>query len=105
MPKICVVRRNGEVKTIAADSNITLMEAIRNSGMGELLAICGGCRSCATCHVHVEPEFFHKLPTMSAEENELLETSEHRTACSRLSCQIQLTEELDGLRVKISPEG
>jgi 2Fe-2S ferredoxin len=105
MPKINIARSNGEVKTIAVDTRISLMEAIRNSGIGELLAICGGCRSCATCHVHVAPGFFEKLPSMSAEENDLLEILEHRTAFSRLSCQIQLTDELEGLEVKIPPEG
>ena len=62
-----------------------------------LLALCGGCCSCATCHVHVDPAFKDKLPPMSEDENDLLDSSEHRIASSRLSCQVPLTPELDGI--------
>ena len=80
------------------------MEAIRDNGFDELLALCGGCCSCATCHVHVDPAFKDKLPPMSEDEDDLLESSDHRVETSRLSCQIEFTAELDGLKVKIAPE-
>jgi len=79
-------------------------EAIRDNGFDELLALCGGCCSCATCHVHVDPAFKDKLPPMSEDEDDLLESSDHRVETSRLSCQIEFTAELDGLKVKIAPE-
>ena len=80
------------------------MEAIRDNGFDELLALCGGCCSCATCHVHVDPAFADKLPAMSEDEDDLLESSDHRNESSRLSCQIAFTSDLDGLKVTIAPE-
>jgi 2Fe-2S ferredoxin len=80
------------------------MEAIRDAGIDELLALCGGCCSCATCHVFVDPDFADLLPTMTEDENDLLDSSDHRTAASRLSCQIPLSAALDGLAVRIAPE-
>ena len=82
----------------------TVMEAIRDNGFDELLALCGGCCSCATCHVHVDPAFADKLPAMSEDEDDLLESSDHRNETSRLSCQIEFTSDLDGLKVQIAPE-
>lgn len=80
------------------------MEAIRDAGIDELLALCGGCCSCATCHVHVDPAFADRLPPMSEDESDLLDSSDHRRETSRLSCQVPLTDALAGLRVTIAPE-
>ena len=80
------------------------MEAIRDSGDNEVQALCGGCCSCATCHVYVDEAFLDQLPAMSNDENELLESSSHRRANSRLSCQIPFAAALGGLRVTIAPE-
>jgi 2Fe-2S ferredoxin len=80
------------------------MEVIRDNGIDELLALCGGCCSCATCHVHVDPAFADKLPAMSEDESDLLDSSDHRNERSRLSCQIQFSAALDGLKVTIAPE-
>ena len=104
MPKLIVVDRAGTEKTIEAQTGLTLMEAIRDNGFDELLALCGGCCSCATCHVYVDPAFADKLPPMSEDENDLLESSDHRNETSRLSCQVALTAELDGLKVSIAAE-
>ena len=104
MPKLIVVTREGEESTIEGDTGLSVMEVIRDNGIDELLALCGGCCSCATCHVHVDPAFADKLPAMSEDENDLLDSSDHRNETSRLSCQIALTAELDGLKVTIAPE-
>jgi 2Fe-2S ferredoxin len=80
------------------------MEAIRDKGIDELMALCGGCCSCATCHVIVDPEFVPQLSAMSEDEDDLLDSSEHRQPTSRLSCQIRMKDELTGLRVTIAPE-
>ena len=104
MPKLIVVNRDGEERAVEADSGLTVMEAIRDNGFDELLALCGGCCSCATCHVHVDPAFKDKLPAISEDEDDLLDSSDHRDENSRLSCQINLTDDLDGLRVTISEE-
>lgn len=104
MPKLVVVNRSGEESAIDVESGLTVMEAIRDNGFDELLALCGGCCSCATCHIHVDPAFTDKLPAMSEDEDDLLESSDHRAETSRLSCQIPFTDALDGLKVTIAPE-
>ena len=104
MPKLVVVNRSGEESTLEVGNGLSVMEAIRDNGFDELLALCGGCCSCATCHVHVDPDWVGKLEPLSEDENDLLESSDHRGATSRLSCQVHLTPDLDGLRVIIAPE-
>jgi 2Fe-2S ferredoxin len=69
-----------------------------------LLALCGGCCSCATCHVHVGEEWLGRLLPMGADEDDLLDSSSYRGPDSRLSCQIEFGEALDGLTVTIAPE-
>ncbi|MDE1466961.1 2Fe-2S iron-sulfur cluster-binding protein [Aurantiacibacter sp. D1-12] len=104
MPKLTVVNRAGEETTIEVEDGLTVMEAIRDNGFDELLALCGGCCSCATCHVHVDPAFKDKLPALDVDEDDLLDSSDHRDENSRLSCQIPLTSELDGMKVTIAEE-
>lgn len=104
MPKIVVVNQAGAETEIDAPEGRTLMEVIRDNGFDELLALCGGCCSCATCHVHIDPAFVDKLPKMSEDENDLLDSSDHRNEFSRLSCQVPVTDSLEGLRVTIAPE-
>ncbi|MXO74596.1 2Fe-2S iron-sulfur cluster binding domain-containing protein [Altererythrobacter aerius] len=104
MPKLIVVNRAGEESTVEAADGLTVMEAIRDNGFDELLALCGGCCSCATCHVHVDPAFKDRLPAMSEDEDDLLESSDFRNADSRLSCQLPFTADLDGLKVTIAQE-
>jgi 2Fe-2S ferredoxin len=104
MAKLTVVTREGEESTIESDGGLTVMEMIRDAGFDELLALCGGCCSCATCHVYVDPEFADKLPAMSEDENDLLDSSDHRNETSRLSCQLPFSAKLDGIRIEIAPE-
>ncbi len=104
MPTLHVTNRSGEETTVEVEDGLTVMEAIRDNGFDELLALCGGCCSCATCHVHVDPAFKDKLPEMSEDEDDLLDSSDHRNDNSRLSCQIPFTVELDGLKVTIAQE-
>lgn len=104
MAKLVVVSRNGDEQTVEAQAGHSVMEVIRDAGFDELLALCGGCCSCATCHVYVDPAFSAVLPAISEDENDLLDSSDHRNEASRLSCQIQMTDALDGLRVTIAPE-
>jgi 2Fe-2S ferredoxin len=104
MPKLIVTTREGETREVEAQAGLTVMEAIRDNGFDELLALCGGCCSCATCHVHVDPEFAGLLPVLSRDEDDLLDSSDDRDETSRLSCQIPFTDALDGLRVRIAEE-
>jgi ferredoxin, 2Fe-2S len=104
MPKINVIDRSGASTEVQAENGLSLMEVVRDEGFDELLALCGGCCSCATCHVYVEESYVAKLPEMTEDENDLLDSSDHRNATSRLSCQIEMTDSLDGLTVTIAPE-
>lgn len=104
MPKLIVETREGQEHVIEGEAGLSVMEVIRDAGIDELLALCGGCCSCATCHVHVDPDFAGELPPMGEDENDLLDSSGDRDARSRLSCQIPFTAALDGLRVKIAKE-
>ena len=104
MVAITVINRSGEESRIEAEEGISLMENLRDHGFDELLALCGGCCSCATCHVFIEPGFEEKLPSMSSDEDDLLDSSDHRASHSRLSCQVPCTAALEGLRVHIAPE-
>ena len=104
MPQIIVTTREGESRPLEAAEGLSVMEVIRDAGIDELLALCGGCCSCATCHVKIDPAFADRLPPISEDENDLLDSSEHRDVYSRLSCQILVTGELDGLRLSIAPE-
>ena len=104
MPKLVVVTRDGNERAVEGEVGLSVMEVIRENGFDELLALCGGCCSCATCHVHVDADWAGRLPKMSEDESDLLESSDHRNDGSRLSCQLPFTQDLDGLRVTIAPE-
>lgn len=104
MPTLIVVTREGEERVVTGEAGLSVMEVIRDNGIDEVLALCGGCCSCATCHVHVDPEFAAKLPPMSEDEDDLLDSSSDRDGDSRLSCQIEFSDALDGLRVTIAAE-
>lgn len=104
MPQLIVTTREGETQRLEAPAGLSIMEVIRDRGIDELLALCGGVCSCATCHVHVDPEFAAALPAMSEDESDLLDSSSHRNAQSRLSCQIRMNDSLSGLRVTIAAE-
>lgn len=104
MPRIQVTTRDGQTRAIEGTVGVSVMENIRDAGIDELLALCGGCMSCATCHVYVDDADLARLPANSEDEEGLLEGSSHRTVASRLSCQIPLSSDLNGLRVRIAPE-
>jgi len=104
MPELIVITREGTEQTLDAPSGASVMEAIRDAGIDELLALCGGCCSCATCHVHVDPAFAAKLPPISEDESDLLDGSAHRNEYSRLSCQVMVSDALAGMRVTIAEE-
>lgn len=104
MTTITVTTREGSSLELHPEHGLSVMEAIRDGGVDELLALCGGCCSCATCHVYVDPGFAGQLPPMSSDEDELLDSSSARTDRSRLSCQLVVSADLDGLAVTIAPE-
>jgi ferredoxin, 2Fe-2S len=104
MPKLIVTTRDGAVQELEGQAGLSVMEIIRDGGIDELLALCGGCCSCATCHVYVDPAFADAIAPMGEDENDLLDSSDHRNDMSRLSCQIPFTAALDGLTVTVAAE-
>lgn len=104
MPKLIVVDRKGNEREVEGEAGLSVMEVIRDNGFDELLALCGGSCSCATCHVHVDPSWMEKVGKPHADEADLLDSSDHLQPNSRLSCQIRFEAGLDGLKVTIAPE-
>lgn len=105
MANFTLLTRSGEAHEIEGRDGISLMEHIRDAGFDELMALCGGCCSCATCHVYIEGLPADAGPSEpSIDESELLDGSDHRSAGSRLSCQVLFHDALDGIRVTVAPE-
>jgi ferredoxin, 2Fe-2S len=102
MAKVRVTRRDGETRAVDCTPGKSLMLDIRNDA--EIAAICGGCASCGTCHVHVAEDWLDRLPPMQSDEDTTLSFSDWRQTNSRLSCQIVVTDSLDGLEVSVAPE-
>ena len=101
--KISVIDREGNNHILEGDKSSTLMEIIRDEGM-EIEAACGGCCACATCHVYVDEKWLDKLTPIDDDEESMLDQAFDVKKNSRLSCQIQLNEELDGLELELAPE-
>ncbi|RJG00658.1 2Fe-2S iron-sulfur cluster-binding protein [Noviherbaspirillum sedimenti] len=102
MPNITFILANGELKKVAVAAGVSLMKAAIDGGTGGLDAECGGCLTCATCHVYIDGPLVDKIPAPSEEENVMLEgAAVHVRPTSRLSCQVVLSDELDGLVVEL----
>ena len=95
--------KTGKVDEIDAPLGHQLMEAIRDNDL-PILADCGGAMACATCHVKVAKQWVKKLPAMRDDEKDMLDLVSAADEDSRLSCQIIITQELDGLEVSLTPE-
>ncbi len=104
VPELVVLTRAGVKLRVPAQPGASAMAAIHAAGITELLAFCGGWCACATCHVYIDPTFAPHLAPISDLEEDLLATSAHRTAQSRLACQIMLSPTLNGLALTIAPE-
>lgn len=101
---LTVIDAKGQAFEVAGRRGGSVMEAIRDDGNAKILALCGGCCSCATCHVYVDEAHLTRLPPLQSDEDDLLDGSSYRQLNSRLSCQIPFTQALNGLRVTIAPE-
>ena len=103
MTKIVVTDRQGKVIELTAELGMSLMEIIRDAGM-DIEAACGGGCACATCHIYVENEWVPKLIKADEDEESMLDQAFDVKSNSRLGCQIQFTQDLDGIKVELAPE-
>lgn len=101
MPKITFIEHDGNTRTVEAEPGSTVMETAIHAGVPGIVAECGGACSCATCHVHVDEAWSGKVGPPSAMEEDMLDFAFDVKPTSRLSCQIKVTEELDGLVVTV----
>ena len=100
MPNIIFVKPDGSEHTISVENGTTVMEAGRDANLG-IEGTCGGCLSCATCHVIVDPAWFPKTGAPSEDEVDMLDLAFGLSETSRLGCQIEMSDDLDGLKVTI----
>ena len=103
MTTLRLISTDGIETEIPYNNGDTLMQTITGAGASELLALCGGVCSCATCHVYVDESLLADLPAMSVDEQDLLELSEHRESNSRLSCQLRLNDAFAAKTITIAP--
>lgn len=101
MPKIVFMEPGGRRREIDAPLGITLMEAARRNDVQGVVAQCGGACACATCHVYIDPAWVDKLEAREDMEEGMLETAWEPRDNSRLSCQIHITADLEGLQVTV----
>ncbi len=104
MPGISVIDINGDERSIDAANGLSLMENLQNNDVDGIWAICGGLMACATCHVYLDDASFAKVGPPGEIEAALLESSGVCRGTSRLSCQIEVEDALDGLRLTVAPE-
>ena len=99
MPKITYIESNGNKKTIEVSNGLTVMEGAVQNNIPGIDADCGGGMACATCHVYVKEEWFNKLNKAEDAEQDMIDMAYDPKKNSRLSCQLTVTDELDGLVV------
>ena len=100
MPKVTIVEHDGAIHELVSEDGESVMEAALKGGVESIVAECGGACGCATCHVYVDEAWVEKLPAKQIEEEEQLDLAADVRPESRLSCQIFMTNELDGLVVR-----
>ena len=99
MPKITYKDFQGGLKTVEIESGLTVMEGAIQNDIPGIDADCGGSMACATCHVYVDQQWIDKIPKAEDAENDMIDMAFEPKKNSRLSCQILVTEELNGLEV------
>jgi len=99
MTKITYIEHNGTSHTIDVSNGLTVMEGAVQNDIPGIDADCGGSMACATCHVYVKDDWFNKLPPKNEGEEDMIDQAFEPNSSSRLSCQIQISDNLDGLKV------
>ena len=101
MPKITYIEHNGKSHTLEVANGLTVMEGAVQNNIPGIDADCGGSCACATCHVYVDEKWFKKLPNKENAEEDMLDMAFEPKKFSRLSCQLTVSDSLDGLVVKM----
>ena len=101
MARITYIEHNGKSHTINVENGLTVMEGAVQNDIPGIDADCGGGMACATCHVYVKEDWFNKLSAKSEGEDDMLDQAYEPSSSSRLSCQITVSNELDGLVVHL----
>ena len=101
MAKITYIEHNGQSHTVEVKKGLSVMEGAVQNNIPGIDADCGGSMACATCHVYVKEEWFNKLPKKEDGEEDMLDMAFEPKKNSRLSCQIMVSDELDGLIVNL----
>ena len=99
MPKITYIEHKGKSHTVDVSDGLTVMEGAVQNDIPGIDADCGGSMACATCHVYVKEDWFNKLPPKNEGEDDMLDQAHEPKSNSRLSCQIQVSDNLEGLEV------
>ena len=101
MPKITYIEHKGKTHTLEVANGLTVMEGAVQNNIPGIDADCGGSCACATCHVYVDEKWFNKLPNKESAEEDMLDMAFEPKSSSRLSCQLTVSDELDGLVVNM----
>ena len=101
MAKITYIEHNGKSHTVEVKNGLSVMEGAVQNNIPGIDADCGGSMACATCHVYVKEEWFNKVNTKSEGEDDMLDQAYEPNKQSRLSCQISVTDDIDGLIVNL----
>jgi len=101
MPKITYIEHSGKSHTINVANGLSVMEGAVQNNVPGIDAECGGSMACATCHVYVKEEWFDKLPKKEDGEEDMIDMAYKPNKYSRLSCQLTVSDELEGLTVKL----
>ena len=101
MPKITYIEHGGKSHTIEVSNGLSVMEGAVQNNIPGIDADCGGSMACATCHVYVKEEWFNKLPKKEDGEEDMLDMAFEPKKNSRLSCQLMVSEQIDGLIVNL----
>ena len=102
MPVLKITDAAGETHTVTADSGLTVMEVAVDNNLAGMVAECGGACACATCHAYVGEAWVSRLPPMEPMEDAMLDSALDRRPNSRLSCQLEVSDDLDGLEITIA---
>jgi 2Fe-2S ferredoxin len=102
MPRITYVSTDGERHDVEVDTGYTVMEGAMDNDIEGIVAECGGACACATCHAYIDEAWLGKLPDMDDMEDSMLDAAYERRPTSRLTCQIEVNDELDGLVVYVA---